>query len=99
MDSQELSTATLKDIYEKVPSEHWGSVLDSIRKFLAAMKMNEGMIDIQNLTLESLGRDERVDVEWPETLTWVDDNESDVTIDYRDEDGDGYTLAVKKDKE
>ena len=74
--------STLRDVFDKVPAHR---IVDCLTELAVMMERAKHM---HNLWQESTGGAGRI--EWPATITWVDDGEGRLEIQYQGDGADVY---------
>lgn len=90
----EYELTTIKDIFDKVPSDRIRTCLHELG---IAMEQAKAMAELLGATTEAVtGVSDGVDVRWPETSTWIDDGKGTLDLQFRTEDGnDGFDYTVQ----
>ena len=71
----EYQISTLRDIFEKIPTDKLDVFMKELTKTLQNAKtVNDSMCDIAR----ALGQDVNVAFEWPEHITWIDDGKGNI---------------------
>lgn len=72
---------TLKDVFDKVPADRIGACLHELA---IAMSKAKAMKELMAVSVKTIGgQNHDVAVEWPETVTWVDDGKREINLHFR----------------
>ena len=73
----EYKLTTLRDVYERVPQN---KIAICMREIALGMELARGMQKILNAAADEVDPGTTAGLEWPAEVTWVDDNDSTVTL-------------------
>lgn len=79
MKKYEISTKTLNDIMEKIPSDRWDTVMDELKIGLQHAQMS---FDLANSLEEIFDSKEKTECKFPDPIIWVDDGRGEVKVNH-----------------
>lgn len=84
---------TLKDVFEKVPADR---IKDCLMELSTVMEQAKAMRELLTLAGSAIAEKEVVcDMQWPESVTWVDDGAGKIDLAYRDDSGVEIRQAIQ----
>lgn len=96
MADNEYELTTLKDIFDKVPT---AKIMLCMEELAKGMTQAKATLELMCSVADSMeGELTMVDVKWPDSVTWVDDDKGIVGCDFVTQSGDPL-LSVRVTKE
>jgi hypothetical protein len=89
----EYQLTTIKDVFDKVPTD---KIELCLKELAAGIVHAKGVNDLMCTAVEVLdGKKIEKAIEWPETCTWIDDDQGEIDLSFVSEDGSGFELKTK----